>query len=318
MPRGDLLSDDEKLEILVLQREGHKARYIANELGRSRGCIQGFLRNPSTYGTARSPGRPSTVSPTLHRRLIRAARTGKYTASELVERHSLPVGERRVCQLLNKCGKLKYKKRLAAPMMTPAHQKARVKWAKDAREWGRKFEDIIWSDEKKWNLDGPDGFSFYWADLTGRREHFSKRQNGELAFLEGKQNKESYIGTISDFMLPYAHWKHQNVYQFQQDNASIHTAGAVLEWFKEPEVAVDVIQWPAKSPDLNPIENLWGIMSRKVYDNGRRQFSKKADLIACVRQVWDEIDISLLQKLVAGMPKRCDLVVASKGRKIKY
>ncbi|RHY66006.1 hypothetical protein DYB30_010924 [Aphanomyces astaci] len=91
MPRGDLLSDDEKLEILVLQREGHKARYIANELGRSRGCIQGFLRNPSTYGTARSPGRPSTVSPTLHRRLIRAARTGKYTASEHVERHSLPV-----------------------------------------------------------------------------------------------------------------------------------------------------------------------------------------------------------------------------------
>ncbi|RHY24375.1 hypothetical protein DYB36_011321 [Aphanomyces astaci] len=80
--------------------------------------------------------------------------------------------------LFNKCGKLKYKKRLAAPMMTPAHQKARVKWAKDAREWGRKFEDIIWSDEKKWNLDGPDGFSFYWADLTGRREQFSKRQNG--------------------------------------------------------------------------------------------------------------------------------------------
>ncbi|RQM29967.1 hypothetical protein B5M09_012412 [Aphanomyces astaci] len=116
IPRGDLLSDDQKLEILVLQREGHKARYIANKLGRSRGCIQGFLRSPSTYGTARSPGRPSTVSPTLHRRQIRAARTGKYTASELMERYSLPVGEHRVCQLLNKCGKLKYKKRLAAPI----------------------------------------------------------------------------------------------------------------------------------------------------------------------------------------------------------
>ncbi|RHZ12604.1 hypothetical protein DYB37_013935 [Aphanomyces astaci] len=137
IPRGGLLSDDQKLEILVLQREGHKARYIANELGRSRGCIQGFLRSPSTYGTAR---RTSCVPATQQ---VREAQ-----------------------------------KRLAAPMMTRAHQKARVKWAKDAREWGRKFEDIIWSNEKKWNQDGPDGFSFYWADVTGRREHFSKRQNG--------------------------------------------------------------------------------------------------------------------------------------------
>ncbi|RHZ41968.1 hypothetical protein DYB26_016300, partial [Aphanomyces astaci] len=75
-----------------------------------------------TYGTAKSTGRPSNVSNAMHRRLIRAAHTGKYTAAELVERHSLPVGRRRVCQLLNKSGKLKYKKRLAAPMMTRAHE----------------------------------------------------------------------------------------------------------------------------------------------------------------------------------------------------
>ncbi|KAH9166531.1 hypothetical protein AeNC1_018319, partial [Aphanomyces euteiches] len=199
-------------------------------------------------------------------------------------------------------------------MMTPAHKKARVAWAIEMRDMPAQFDDIIWSDEKKWNLDGPDGFNYYWADLSRPREHFSKRQNGgggvmvwgafsskgksELVFLEGKQDSDAYIETLSSSMLPFAHSLHGNEFRFQQDNASIHTARCVSEWFREPHVAVEALKWPAKSPDLNPIENLWGIMSRKVYANGRRQFSKKADLVACVKQVWDEIDLTVLKKLV--------------------
>jgi transposase len=334
MAKGAPLSEDEKLEILILHREKRSIRYIAEELGRSRGCISGFLKDPEHYGTLRSTGRPPSLTKHEHRRLLRAARTGKYTAGELVERHSLPVGRRRVCQLLNKSGKVKFKKRLAAPMMTRAHQKARVLWASEAKNWGAKFDNIIWSDEKKWNLDGPDGYNYYWADLTRRREHFSKRQNGgggvmvwggfssrgttELAFLEGKQDAEAYIATLSDHLLPFAHANHGDGYFFQQDNASIHTAGVVARWFEEPDIDVEVIQWPAKSPDLNPIENLWGIMSRKVYDNGKRKFATRAELKACIRQVWSELDLPLLQKLVDSMPKRCDKVVDSKGRKINY
>ncbi|KDO19699.1 hypothetical protein SPRG_21459 [Saprolegnia parasitica CBS 223.65] len=120
----------ERREILVLQREQKTISYIATQLNRSRGCIRGFLLSPDTYGTARSPGRPSRLSATLHRRLIRSARTGKYTAAELVERNALPIGPRRVCQLLNSSCKLKFKKRPAAPMMTPARKKARVAKAK--------------------------------------------------------------------------------------------------------------------------------------------------------------------------------------------
>lgn len=334
MPKGDPLTEDERIEALVLQREGRNISYIANELGRSRGCVRGFLRNPKAYGKARSTGRRSSISYELHRRIIRDAISGKHTAAELVKLNSLPVGPRRVCQLLNKSGRLKFKKRLAAPMMTPAHKKARVAWAQEGKDWGAQFDEVIWSDEKKWNLDGPDGFNYYWADLRGRREHFSKRQNGgggvmfwgafssrgksELALLNGKQDALAYVDTLSEFMVPFAHALHGNEFVFQQDNAPIHTAGVVKEWFERPEVDVKTFKWPAKSPDLNPIENLWGIMSRKVYDNGRRKFSTRAELIACIRKVWDELDLTLLQKLVASMPRRCEEVIASRGRKIKY
>lgn len=49
-----------------------------------------------------------------------------------------------------------------------------------------------------------------------------------------------------------------------QDNASIHTAIKVREWFKEKRV--NVIRWPACSPDLNPIEHIWFHLKAKVLE----------------------------------------------------
>ena len=54
---------------------------------------------------------------------------------------------------------------------------------------------------------------------------------------------------------------------FQQDNAAIHTFKLTKDWFKTKNI--EVFDWPTKSPDLNPIESLWGILSR-VYKNKRQ------------------------------------------------
>ena len=88
---------------------------------------------------------------------------------------------------------------------------------------------------------------------------------------------------------------------FQQDNASIHRAGDTMKWFEENNI--EVLDWPALSPDLNPIENIWGILVRQVYKDGR-QFDNINDLKIAIKQEWNNIDVNILKNLVFSMPNR--------------
>ena len=63
------------------------------------------------------------------------------------------------------------------------------------------------------------------------------------------------------------------------------------------------MEWPTCSPDPNPIENLWGILSRKVYENGK-QFESTFDLKTRIREAWNEISIETIQYLVTSMSSR--------------
>ena len=53
---------------------------------------------------------------------------------------------------------------------------------------------------------------------------------------------------------------------FQQDLAPAHSAKATSTWFKDH--GIPVLNWPANSPDLKTIENLWGIVKRKMEGMG--------------------------------------------------
>ncbi|KAJ0390208.1 hypothetical protein ATCC90586_011240 [Pythium insidiosum] len=215
--------------------------------------------------------------------------------------------------------------------LTAAHKTARIAWASEKMTRQQDWKRGIFSDEKKFNLDGPDGYRHYWHDLRRPVRQAMRRQQGggsvmvwgaiswegksELAVLVGRQASSDYVYTLSEFLLPFAHLHYGVDFDFQQDNAAIHTSRETAMFFDEMEIGV--MDWPARSPDLNPIENVWALLSRRVYEGGR-QYNTVADLTTAIQAAWKSISCDEIRNLITWMPRRCVEVITKKGDKTHY
>ena len=99
---------------------------------------------------------------------------------------------------------------------------------------------------------------------------------------------------------------------YQQDNAPCHKAGSITNWFNENSISV--MPWPARSPDLNPIENIWAIIDQKLSSH---TIHNLAELERLVDRYWNEIGVDLCVKLVESMPVRIKACLKANGGSFK-
>ena len=75
------------------------------------------------------------------------------------------------------------------------------------------------------------------------------------------------------------------------------------------------MDWPPQSPDLNPIENIWGFMKIKLLDFNPKN---RQELKNILLKIWEELPSEFLGKLIKGMHNRCEEVIKARGGHINY
>ncbi len=174
------------------------------------------------------------------------------------------------------------RKRATKPLLNQRQRQKRLTWAVEKNNWTvAQWSKVLFSDESTFCISFGNQGPRVWRKCGEAQNPCCLKSSvkfpqsvmiwaamssagvGPLCFLKSTVNAAIYQEILEHFMLPYADKLYGDAdFIFQQDLAPAHTAKGTKSWFNDN--GVTVLDWPENSPDLNPIENLWGTVKRKM------------------------------------------------------
>jgi hypothetical protein len=135
-------------------------------------------------------------------------------------------------------------------------------------------------------------------------------RKSRLLQIKGSINSERYIKEILEVeAVPLV--LEMPGYVFQQDNARCHSAKATMAYLDA--MGVEVLAWPAKSPDLSPIEHLWDVLGRQIHDAYATPIENILQLQQRLLEQWDAIDQGIINTLCDSMIQRIRECITARG-----
>jgi hypothetical protein len=209
-------------------------------------------------------------------------------------------------------------------VLTDDHKAKRRKWGEQMRS--ENFGVWIFSDETQFKVGDRKRkvFQFPGEKVEDIKYQQPIRQSvwscmsaegvGDMEFIDGPLTAEKFKDILQRKLVPAAKKLFPaGSFKFQMDNDPKHKAAVVSSWLEE--AGITVADWPASSPDMNPIENLHRIWKERV--NSYHPTSHQ-DLRNSIEKVFRDMTANDTRPLVDGMPRRVKALRSAKGGHTKY
>jgi transposase len=224
------------------------------------------------------------------------------------------------------------------PKISAVNRKLRLEFGKSHVDWtDNDWKNVIWSDETKINRFGSDGVNWCYkrSDEGIRPEQVNQTVKlgggsvmvwscitwegvGYLVFIDTTMDKHLYKNILEEDLIEtinYYGFNKEDIL-FMHDNDRKHTAKIVTDWLKEQKI--ETLNWPAQSPDLNPIENIWALLKKRLYSNYSTPPSSIKELKKRIVDIWYSITPEEVKPYMLSMHKRCNEVIKAKGYWTKH
>lgn len=333
MPR---LSERQRIEALLMLSGGTTIADVARAFNCNRNTINNLharFRQTGTVADRPRSGRPRVTDARLDRHFELTHTRHRFQTATATARQYGVSRDTVLRRLRHLRRPIRARRPYVGSILTQRHRAARLHWAQQHLRWRRRqWNQTLFSDESRFNLSYHDGRVRVYRR---RGERFANaciverdRYGGgsvmvwggimgnlktDLVIVHGNLNAAEYINQVlRPVAVPFIR-QHVPV-TFMHDNARPHTARITRQYLNTN--GVDVLPWPAVSPDLNPIEHIWDLLGRKV--RARHNVNNLQELEQALRVEWNSIPPLVVQRYVNSMRRRIVQVIRQHGGHTRY
>ena len=319
--------------VLLLRDDGWTLERIADRLGIAKGTVHRIIHTENTnhHPPCRPRGRPYKLSDRERKRLVSVSRRHPRWSLKDIIREQPPsqrIHPSTLSRILRRSG-ARCVRCTKKPFLSNRHRMARLRFARGHRSMD--WTDVIFSDEKRFRLrsDGPQkawrhpgapfpviqtekfggGSIMVWGAIRDDGCLWIQRCSDHMDHTEYQQVIER---AMDDGL--FLRKDRTTVHHFQHDGASPHRAAYTKAFFQINSITV--LDWPAQSPDLNIMEHVWPMISRRL---GVHRYNSKEALWVAIQHAANELSFSTdIQTLYHSMTSRLDEVRRARGGHTRY